>query len=94
MTVDTDCSVGISSLSEGECSHTATTDSLTHADISTVTEGPGDKNITPIIAGATIAIVVIVFIIAVLIFAITFLVLKTHLGELSLIQSKFCFSLF
>ena len=109
MTGDPDCSVAISSLSEGECSPTTstssttigTTDPLTVTDISTVTKGLGDKNsddesdtITPIIAGAVVAIVIVVLIIAVTVFAIVFLVLKNHCGELSLNQSKFCFLLF
>ena len=109
MTVDPDCSVAISSLSEGECSPTTTssttttattttidtTDPLTVADISTVTEGVGDKKnddesdtITPIIAGAVVAIVVVVLIIAVTVFAVVFVVLKNRRGELSLKKSK------
>ena len=98
MTVDPDCSVAISSLSEGECSPTTTTtttidttDPLTVTDISTVAEGVGDSDdesdtITPIIAGAVVSIVVVV--IAVTVFAIVFLVLKNHHGEQSLKKSE------
>ena len=104
MTVDPDCSVAISSLSEGECSAATTstttttidtTDPLSVADISTVAEGVGDKNsdnesdtITPIIAGAVVAIVIVVLIIVVTVFAIVFLVLKNRSGELSLKKSE------
>ena len=82
MTVDPDCSVAISSLSEGECSPTTATNT---ADLPTVAEDLGDKNITPIIAGAvTAVVVVVVLIIAVTIIGISFIVLKKHHGELSL----------
>ena len=86
----TQTALAISSLSERECSPTttSTTDPFIVDDISTVTEDPGDKNITPIIAGATIAIVVVVLIIAVTVFAIVFLVLKNRSGELSLKKSE------
>ena len=76
MTVDPDCSVAISSLSEGECSPTTTTDPLT------VAEDMGDINITPIIAGAVVAAAVLI--IAVTMFAIIFKVLKNCHGEPSL----------
>ena len=76
MTVDPDCSVAISSLSEGECSPTTTTTN----DLPTVAEDLGDKNIIPIIAGAVTAVVVVVLIIAVTIF----LLLKNRRGEQSL----------
>ena len=75
MTVDPDCSVAMSSLSEGECSPTTTTPF-------TVAEDLGYKNITPIIAGAATAVVLIIT--AVIIFVIIFLVLKNCCGDLSL----------
>ena len=80
MTVDPDCSVAISSLSEGECSPN-------------VGGGLGDKNdgkngggSTPIIAGVVTVIVVIIITVAIVI--IVFLVLKNCRGEVSLKKSN------
>ena len=98
MTVDPDCSVAISSLSEGDCSPTTTT--IT-ADLPTVAEDLGDSTtidggttiyIAPIITGAVVAVMV-VLIIAVTIFAIVFLVLKNRHGELSLKKYFFIFKI-
>ena len=80
MTVDSHCSVVISSLSEGECS--APDPGITDA---MGGKGPDDGGTTTaIIAGAIVAIV-IVLIIAIVV--IVFLVLKSRRGELSLKKS-------
>ena len=73
MTVDPDCSVAISSLSEGECSPTTTAAAATSTD--------------PIIAGAVVAIA-IALIIAFTVAVIVFLVLKNCRGKLLLKKSN------
>ena len=72
MTVDSECSVAISSLSERECSSSTTTSS---------SQSSSDN--TAAIIGGVVA-VVIVLIIAVVIIAIVTLVLKHRRGSLSL----------
>ena len=75
MTVDSHCSVAISSLSEGECP----------APDPTVTGSDDGGTTTAIIAGAVVAIVIIAITIAIVI--IVFLVLKSRRRELSLKSS-------
>ena len=86
MTVDSDCSVAIESLSEGECFEvppitdpTTTSSMATNADSSTN---------TGIIIGAIVSFVVIVLIIAVMIVIIVALVLKNRRGDLSIKKAE------
>ena len=85
MTVDSHCSVAISSLSEGECLPPSNP---------TVIDAMGGKGsddggtTTAIMAGAIVAIVVVLVIaITIAIVVIVFLVLKSRRGELSLKKS-------
>ena len=80
MTVDPDCSVVISSLSEGECSPNVA------EDLGDTNDGKNGGGTTPIIAG--IVTVTVVIIITVAIVVIVFLVLKNCHGELSLKKSN------
>ena len=94
MTVDSECSVAISSLSEGECTPTQppTTDSPTDTkppitDNTTATEGPSsatDQTSTDNTAAIIGGVVAIVLIITVGITVIVVLVLKSRRGELFL----------
>ena len=96
MTVDPDCSVAISSLSEGECSPTtsSTTDLPTVAeDLYTTTVDGGTT--TAVIAGSAVAVVIFLTIaITVAVVVIVFLVLKNRRGELTLRKSNTRFVLF
>ena len=76
MTVDPDCSVAISSLSEGECSPTTTT----------IAEdlGVNDGKTTAVIAGALLGIAIVI---AITVLAIVFLVLKSCRREIPLNKS-------
>ena len=97
MTVDTECSVAISSLSEGECSPTQppTTDSPTDTkppsmatDDSTASEGPSSAtdqtstDNTAAIIGGVVAVVLIVTI-GITVIVIVVLVMKNRHGDLS-----------
>ena len=86
MTVDSHCSVAISSLSEGECPPLITEPSPL-PDTTTPDTGATPETTTGLVAGAVAAVVVIVLIITVAIVVIVFLVLKSHRGELSLKKS-------
>ena len=88
MTVDSHCSVAISSLSEGECPPLITEPSPL-PDTTTPDTGATPETTTGLVAGAVAAVVVIVLIIAVTIaiVIIVFLVLKSRRGELSLKKS-------
>ena len=87
MTVDSHCSVAISSLSEGECPPLITEPSPL-PDTTTPDTG-ATPDTTGIVAGAVVAVIVIVLIIAITIaiVVIVFLVLKSRRGELSLKKS-------
>ena len=80
MTVDPDCSVAISSLSEGECSPKVA------EDLGDKNDGENGGGSTPIIAGVVTVTVVIVITVAIVV--IVFLVLKNRRGELSLKKSN------
>ena len=69
MTVDTECSVAISSLSEGECVPDA------------MTTGTSSSS-TGAIIGGVVGILVVVLIIAVSVFGTVALILKSRRGEL------------
>ena len=94
MTVDSECSVAISSLSEGECSPTQppTTDSPSDTqppitDNTTASEGPStatDQTSTDNTAAIIGGVVAIVLIITVGITVVVVLVLKSRRGELFL----------
>ena len=88
MTVDSHCSVAISSLSEGEYPPLITEPSPL-PDTTTPDTGATPETTTGLVAGAVAAVVVIVLIIAVTIamVIIVFLVLKSRRGELSLKKS-------
>ena len=87
MTVDSECSVAISSLNEGECleippitDHTATTATSSNAN--------GSTN-TAIIIGVTLtAVIVLSIVIAVTVVIIVALVLKTRRGDLSIKKAE------
>ena len=95
MTVDSECSVFISSLSEGECSPTQpptphitpdtkppTMDNTTASDDPSVTTDQTSSDNTPAIIGGVVAIVLIITI-AITIIAIFILVMKNRRGQLS-----------
>ena len=82
MTVDSHCSVAISSLREGECSpHSGPT---SHVNGPTAAKGSDDEGTTTAIVGGGVVAIVIVLIIAITIaiVVVAFLVLKSRRGEL------------
>ena len=92
MTVDSHCSVAISSLSEPECPQHIITDPTIISEppppeppntdpVIDMQDTGATSDTTGIVAGAVVAVIVIVLIIAVTIFAIVFLVLKSRRGE-------------
>ena len=91
MTVDSHCSVAISSLSEEECSpHSHPTDSTSITDPSTTVNGPtaakgsdDEGTATAIIGGGVVAIVIVLIIaITIAIVVVAYLVLKSRHAEL------------
>ena len=101
MTVDPDCSVAISSLSEGECSPTTTTTTTTTTtDPSVTAPAPSpsvieyDNNTddggttTAIIAGVVAVVIALIIAITISVVVVVFLVLRNHRGELSLKNSN------
>ena len=90
MTVDSHCSVAISSLSEEECSpHSHPTDSISITDPSTTVNGPtaakgsdDEGTATAIIGGGVVAIVIVLIIaITIAIVVAAYLVLKNRRAE-------------
>ena len=90
MTVDSHCSVAISSLSEEECSpHSHPTDSTSITDPSTTVNGPtaakgsdDEGTTTAIIGGGVVAIVIVLIIaITIAIVVVAYLVLKSRRAE-------------
>ena len=83
MTVDPECSVAISSLSEGECSMTTTQPPDTTASSETTSDASTSQsstdNTAAIIGGVVVAVVLII---ALSIFGIVALILKSHRREL------------
>ena len=75
MTVDAECSVAISSLSEGECSMTTTTGTSSTSNT---------DNTAAIIGGVVVVAVVFIIALTVLIFGIVALVLKSRRREFSI----------
>ena len=99
MTVDAECSVAISSLSEGECSMTTTqppnmdttTSSMTTSDGSTTaaTSQSSTDNTAAVIGGVVVAVVFIIAIsVLILIFGIVALVLKSRRREFSIRKAE------
>ena len=74
MTVDSKCSVAISSLSEGECD--------------TTTSSTSSSNNTAIIGGIVAVVIVLIVAIAVTVVIIVALVLKTRRGDLSIKKAE------
>ena len=89
MTVDPECSVAITSLSEGECSMTTTHPPDTTAS-STTTSSHSSTDNTAAITGGVVVAVVLIIVVAVLIFGIVALrlVLKNRRGELSIRKTE------
>ena len=96
MTVDSECSVAISSLSEGEClkipptpdptpDHKPTTDTSSTATTDS-TNANGSTNTSAIIIG--IVVIVLIVAIAVTVVIIVALVLKTRRGDLSIKKAE------
>ena len=77
MTVDSECSVAISSLSEGECSQNPTTS----PEASTSARQTSDNNTA--IIGGVVAAIVIVLIIALTVITVIILLLKNRQRNLS-----------
>ena len=88
MTVDSECSVAISSLNEGECSPTQppTTDPITSSNVTT-TESTTSTSDTAAIIGGVVAIILIIAI-TVVILAIVALILKNRHGDISINKSR------
>ena len=82
MTVDTECSVAISSLSKGECSMTTTQPPDTTASSMTSSDAPNSQSSTDNTAAIIGGIVAVVLIIALSIFGIVALILKSRRREL------------
>ena len=77
LTVDSECSVAISSLSEGEC------------DTTTSTSSPSSSDNIAIIGGIVAAVVIVLIVaIAVTVVIIVALVLKTRRGDLSIKKAE------
>ena len=79
MTVDAECSVAISSLSEGECSMTTTTGTSSTSNT---------DNTAAIIGGVVVVAVVFIIALTVLIFGIVALVLKSRRREFSIRKAE------
>ena len=97
MTVDAECSVAISSLSEGECSMTTTQPPDTTASSETTSDGSttaatsqsSTDNTAAIIGGVVVAVVFIIAIsMLILIFGIVALVLKSRRREFSIRKAE------
>ena len=90
MTVDAECSVAISSLSEGECSMTTTQPPDTTASSATTSDGSTSQSSTDNTAAIIGGVVAVVFIIAltVLIFGIVALVLRSRRREFSIRKAE------
>ena len=79
MTVDAECSVTISSLSEGECSMTTTTGTSSTSNT---------DNTAAIIGGVVVAMVIIAILVLILIFVIVALVLKNRRRDFSIRKAE------
>ena len=92
MTVDAECSVAISSLSEGECSMTTTQPPDTTASSVTTSDGSTSQsstdNTAAIIGGVVVVAVVFIIALTVLVFGIVALVLRSRRRECSIRKAE------